>query len=145
MIDEIFDQARFLKVKCQEECDSYYDNDGFNYYYDYDAPYVKEITDENRDNFKDNENYKNSKYVLVKPDINVKSQAELEFFKDDDELILFGLRKHEIGTGLLSWNKEILIPNYQINQWIVKNHELELIKKDSLGQTDELNEPKMKM
>ncbi len=98
------------------------------------------------------DNYKNSEYVLVKPyDHSNGDQTELKFFKTADEVIFFGLNEPNIKIGLLRWNEEILNPHHQVDQWIVKNHELERLKKDSQEQKDSLDqrqkmeEPKMKM
>ncbi|MDO6829457.1 hypothetical protein [Mesomycoplasma ovipneumoniae] len=98
------------------------------------------------------DNYKNSEYVLVKPyDHAIADQTELKFFKTADEVILFGLNEPTIKNPLLRWNEKYLNPHHKVNQWIVKNHELERLKKDSQEQKDSLEQnqkfeaPKMKM
>ncbi|WNM16380.1 hypothetical protein [Mesomycoplasma ovipneumoniae] len=94
------------------------------------------------------ENYKNSKYILVKPNEYIDTDRnELKFFKNENELILYALENKIIATRILSLHEKYLNPHCQVNQWIVKNHQLELAKKERLDQeqTQKLDEPKKKM
>lgn len=94
------------------------------------------------------ENYKNSKYILVKPNKYIDTdRTELKFFKNENELILYALKNKTIASGILSWHEKYLNPHYKVNQWIEKNHQLELAKKERLDQeqTQKLDEPKKKM
>ncbi|MDO6829456.1 hypothetical protein [Mesomycoplasma ovipneumoniae] len=59
-----------------------------------------------------------------------KTKNKKTFFKNERELLLFALNDLRFAPELLRKNKEYLNPHYKVNQWIVKNHELELIKKD---------------
>ncbi|WP_337903391.1 hypothetical protein [Mesomycoplasma ovipneumoniae] len=159
IIDSISSLTKYLKPKCTENCDKYYDNDGFNNYYDYGAPYLLENTPENQKIIEKEETIneelkqyweknKNEKYVLVWPKESSKTnQTDLRFFSDDDRLITYALlaRPDVFANPLAFWHKEYLNPHYKVNNWMVTNHELELAQKDDLEQTQKFEEPKMKM
>ncbi|WP_044285646.1 hypothetical protein [Mesomycoplasma ovipneumoniae] len=92
------------------------------------------------------ENYKNNKYILVKPNEYIDTdRTELKFFKNENELILYGLENKIIAAGILSLHETYLNPHHQINRLIEKKHQLELMEKGELEQTQKFEEPKKKM
>lgn len=89
--------------------------------------------------------YKNNEYFLERLNGKYGYYTELKFFKNDNDLIYFGLKEPKIGNVLLYRHKEILNPHYQVNQWIVTNYELELTQKVDLEQSQKFEAPKLKM
>ncbi len=68
-----------------------------------------------------------------------------KFFKNDDQLINYALKQSVSANALVDDFNDILNPHYQGNNWIVTNHELELLETDELEQTQKFEEPKKKM
>ncbi|WP_069099015.1 DUF5663 domain-containing protein [Mesomycoplasma ovipneumoniae] len=148
-LEEITDEDRkiieeFEKLKTNEEKEKFWEETNTYIQKKGDTYFYKEFFPINSP--KEIENYKNSKYALVVPnEYEHEEWARLKFFTDQDELIFFGIENKSIGSGIVSRNEEVLNPNHQVNQWIVKKHELELAKKESLEQSQKLEEPKLKM
>ncbi|XBE78409.1 hypothetical protein VQY16_01245 [Mesomycoplasma ovipneumoniae] len=91
-------------------------------------------------------NYMNNKYVLTVPNkYEHENWIRHKFFEDEDELILFGLNNKTFAPGILYRHNEILNPHHKVNEWIVTNHELELVQKDGLEQAQKFEKPKLKM
>ncbi|MDW2861079.1 hypothetical protein [Mesomycoplasma ovipneumoniae] len=89
--------------------------------------------------------YKNNEYFLQRLNGKYDYYSELKFFKNDDDVIYFGLKEPKIGNVLLYRHKEILNPHHIVNEWIVTNHELELDQKDGFDQAEKFEQPKLKM
>ncbi|MDO6829458.1 hypothetical protein [Mesomycoplasma ovipneumoniae] len=154
-LEEITNEDRkiieeFEKLKTNEEKEKFWEETNTDIQKKGGAYFYKEFFPINSP--KEIENYKNSKYALVVPnEYEHEDWARLKFFTDQDELIFFGIENKSIGSGIVSRNEEVLNPNHKVNQWIVKNHELERLKKDSQEQKDSLEQtqkfeaPKLKM
>ncbi|WP_069097322.1 hypothetical protein [Mesomycoplasma ovipneumoniae] len=144
IIDDVKGLAKYWKYRCEENCGSYYDADGFNYYYDYNPTYIENIDEEDRANVKKHEYSKNSKYVLVTTFSNKKDRS-LVFFENDNDLIEYALNMSVSAVALLHDYNEILNPHHKVNEWIVTNHKLELAQKDGLEQAQKFEVPKLKI
>ncbi|WP_341491353.1 hypothetical protein [Mesomycoplasma ovipneumoniae] len=127
------------------------DEDGNDYH---DEPYIVENTDQYREEFEKNYDFneetrkwwdknKNSKYILLLP--LGEESGDVEFFEDDDELILSALNDQVLAPRLLKRYWKILDPHLKVNQWIEKNHKVELVKKEGLEENQKFEEPKKKM
>ncbi|WP_069096472.1 hypothetical protein [Mesomycoplasma ovipneumoniae] len=95
---------------------------------------------------KEIENYKNSKYVLIKTREFVgDDSSKVEFFKNEDGLIFFALNEPKIAPDILSWHEEYVNPHYQVNNWIEKKYELKQVQNDISEQSQKFEEPKKKL
>lgn len=66
-------------------------------------------------------------------------------YSDKNVIIHYGLHNDHIARTILPEFEHILNPLYQVNKWIEKKHQLELVKKDELDQKQKFEVPKMKM
>ncbi|MEG7280527.1 hypothetical protein V6B68_03630 [Mesomycoplasma ovipneumoniae str. Black Butte] len=127
------------------------DKDGNDYH---DEPYIVENTDQYREEFEKNYDFneetrkwwdknKNSKYILLLP--LGEESGDVEFFEDDDELILSALKDKVLAPRLLKRYLKILDPHLRVNHWIEKNYELEQVQKDNSDQVQKFEEPEKKL
>ncbi|MHA0314834.1 hypothetical protein [Mesomycoplasma ovipneumoniae] len=121
------------------------DEDGNDYA---DESYIWELTDEDWEDLKKFdkklwEENKNSKYISTLA--TSEDDNQFIFFKNDDDLIYFGLKKSKIRNVLLFRYKEVLNPHHQVNEWIETNHKLELAQSDVSEQGQKFEEPKKKL
>ncbi|MDO6856470.1 hypothetical protein Q4502_01975 [Mesomycoplasma ovipneumoniae] len=86
-----------------------------------------------------------NKHALLSYPHGVSYYIPLKFFKNDEQLINYALKQSVSVNELLHDFNDILNPHYQVSQWIVTNHELELTQKDELEQTEKFEAPKKKM
>ncbi|WP_337899142.1 hypothetical protein [Mesomycoplasma ovipneumoniae] len=90
--------------------------------------------------------YINNNYVLTIPNrYEHEYWSRQKFFKNKDDLILFGVEDKTFAPEILYKHNEILNPNHKVNEWIVTNHKLELAQKYCLEQAQKLKAPKLKM
>ncbi len=135
IVGDIQKQAKYWKLGCEKDCDNYYNDN---------SSYIK-LADEF-----DKKEYGNYKYIYVHYFSN-KVDRGMVFIDDDNDLIHEALNRRVTNYTLFRDYNEILNPHHKVNQWIVKNHELERLKKDSQEQKDNLEQsqkfeaPKLKM
>ncbi|MDO6856973.1 hypothetical protein Q4504_00625 [Mesomycoplasma ovipneumoniae] len=131
-------KVRYIRLKVK-----YLKDENGNHFYE--DPSLENFTNKDRDNIEKIENMsekkkqvweenKNNKYVLVK--LLNEEDRRIEFFKNEDELILFALKNQELAPWMLRYHGETLNPHYKINKLIEKYHLPKIVKKDGL-------EPKM--
>ncbi|WP_337903095.1 hypothetical protein [Mesomycoplasma ovipneumoniae] len=58
-----------------------------------------------------------------------KFKSKKTFFKNEDELILFGLNNPRLAPALLRFHEKYLNPHYKVNKWIEIGYELDQLKK----------------
>ncbi|WP_341495353.1 hypothetical protein [Mesomycoplasma ovipneumoniae] len=68
-----------------------------------------------------------------------------EFFKSEDELIVYVMKDGRMGHEILNGREEYLNPHHQVNSWIETKHQLELTQKDNSEQSQKFEAPKLKM
>ncbi|WP_337897083.1 hypothetical protein [Mesomycoplasma ovipneumoniae] len=68
-----------------------------------------------------------------------------EFFKSEDELIVYVMEDGRMGHEILNGREEYLNPHHQVNSWIETKHQLELTQKDNSEQSQKFEAPKLKM
>ncbi|WP_069099018.1 hypothetical protein [Mesomycoplasma ovipneumoniae] len=89
--------------------------------------------------------YLKNEYFLDRYDFKHEYYKEIKFFKNDNDVIYFGLKEPKIGNVLLYRHDELLNPHRQINRWLENKHALEQALKDNSEQTQKFESPKLKM
>ncbi|MDW2861082.1 hypothetical protein [Mesomycoplasma ovipneumoniae] len=89
--------------------------------------------------------YKN-KWVLTHFPYLKENPIKKQYFKNDDDFIVFVMEDGRMGHEILNLGREeYLNPHNKVNQWVETKYELELAEKDISEQTQKFEAPKLKM
>ncbi|WP_337897608.1 hypothetical protein [Mesomycoplasma ovipneumoniae] len=87
-----------------------------------------------------------NKWVLTHFPYLKENPIKKQYFKNDDEFIIFVMEDGRMGHEILNLGREeYLNPHNKVNQWIETKYELEQALKDNQEQTQKFESPKMKM